>query len=49
MATAMTELTARRKRWYPSGGIAGRAGGILFHGAEAGSHALEGVIGKELE
>ena len=31
------------------GGIAGSAGGILFHGAETGSHALEGVIGKELE
>ena len=29
--------------------ITGSAGGILFHGAEAGSHALEGVIGKELE
>ena len=31
------------------GGIAGSAGGILFHGAETGSHALEGVIRKELE
>jgi hypothetical protein len=31
------------------GGIAGSAGGILFHGAEAGSHALEGVIREELE
>ena len=23
--------------------------GIQFHGAEAGCHALEGVVGKELE
>ncbi len=25
------------------------AGGVLFHGAETGSHALEGVIREELE
>ena len=31
------------------GGIASSAGGILFHGAEAGCHAFEGVVGKELE
>ena len=31
------------------GGIVGGAGGILFHGAETGSHALEGVIWEELE
>ena len=36
-----------------SGSVGGRivdgAGGVLFHGAEAGSLALEGVIREELE
>ena len=31
------------------GGIVDGAGGVLFHSAEAGSHALEGVIREELE
>jgi hypothetical protein len=31
------------------GGVASSAGDILFHGAKAGCHALEGVVGKELE
>ena len=31
------------------GGIADGAGGVLFHGAETGSHTLEGVIREELE
>ena len=31
------------------GGIIDGAGGVLFHSAEAGSHALEGVIREELE
>ena len=31
------------------GRIAGSAGGILFHGTEAGSDALKGVIRGELE
>jgi len=31
------------------GGIVDGAGGVLFHGAETGSHALEGVIREELE
>ena len=31
------------------GWVASSAGRILFHGAKAGCHALEGVIGKELE
>jgi len=31
------------------GGIVDGAGGVLFHGAETGSHALEGVIREELK
>ena len=31
------------------GGIVDGAGGVLFHSAETGSHALEGVIREELE
>jgi hypothetical protein len=31
------------------GGIVDGAGGVLFHGAETGRHALEGVIREELE
>ncbi len=31
------------------GGIVDGAGGVLFHGAETGSHALKGVIREELE
>jgi len=26
------------------GGVAGGTGGVMFHGAEAGRHALEGVV-----